>query len=88
MLFVGPTDPRTTPAIYARPRLPSLGERATEEFATKTGLRSTMTCAGRSVYGCLLRSPLIDVPQLYRSPWVNQEVFEIPLGCEMKNLVM
>jgi len=53
MLLVGPTNPRTTPTIYARPRLPSLGERATEEFATKTGLRSRHVLVIQCTCACL-----------------------------------
>jgi hypothetical protein len=81
-LLVGPTNPRTTPAIYARPRLSSLGERATEEFATKTGLRS------RRVLVVQCTGAYLEVhPLMYPScSAVLGEIFEIPLGCEMKKL--
>jgi hypothetical protein len=61
-LFVGPTNSRTTPAIYARPRLPSLGERATEELAAKTGLRWHVLVVQRT--GPYLEVHLFMYPQL------------------------
>jgi hypothetical protein len=86
-LLVGPTNPRATPTIHARPRLSSLGERTTEEFATETGLR--MRCVLASAYLEVQLS--MYVPQLGRSRRdvrSGQEIFEIPLSCQIRKKIV
>jgi len=59
--YTGLTNSGSTPAIYARPRLPSLGERIAEESTAKTGSRMSAPRTSRFMCEYPLRSPLIGV---------------------------